>query len=99
MGAYRAPQTLSRFPEEKRGERGRKGKTGEGIRTKGEERGRQEGPPIFLQSLRQCWQSEYTSPHLEMGAASDRVAGLPAEMACCDWAVACGGPWIQWILC
>jgi len=34
-----------------------------------------------------------------MGAASDRIAGLPAEMDCSDWAVAYGGPGIPWILC
>ena len=34
-----------------------------------------------------------------MGAASDCMTGLPAEMACSDWAVAYGGPWIPWILC
>ena len=35
---------------------------------------------------------------LGMGAASDRMAGLSAEMDCCDWTVAYGGPWIPWIL-
>jgi len=34
-----------------------------------------------------------------MGAASDRMASLPAEMDCSDWVVAYGGPWIPWILC
>jgi len=33
------------------------------------------------------------------GAASDRMAGLPAEVACSDWAVACGGQWTPRILC
>ena len=29
-----------------------------------------------------------------MGTASDRMASLPAEMDCSDWAVAYGDPWI-----
>ena len=32
--------------------------------------------------------------HRGCGAASDRMAGLSAEMDCSDWAVAYGGPWI-----